>query len=190
LLSKQGIFKLYTDKMKTTAKQFIIDNYGEIWLHVEWPAGDVMDIMDDFHELRMQEIKAELSTEESTPKLTDEEISEIALCTTKSIKCDFQVIACVKPKTDCICRKDIATTFMSESSLPASDTQKDEIVLLEELLVKSNEISTFYGQMIDKNASYLWAHRIKASDEEIAKGVQLRKEFEDLKSELAKLRNK
>jgi hypothetical protein len=35
---------------KVTAKQFIIDNYGENWLHVEWSAGDVMDAMDDFSE--------------------------------------------------------------------------------------------------------------------------------------------
>jgi hypothetical protein len=31
-----------------TAKQFIIDTYGESWLGVDWTAGDVMDAMDDF----------------------------------------------------------------------------------------------------------------------------------------------
>ncbi len=32
--------------MKTTAKQFIINTYGESWLRADWTAGDVLDVID------------------------------------------------------------------------------------------------------------------------------------------------
>ena len=57
--------------MKTTAKQFIIDTYGKTWLNAEWMPGDVMDAMDDFHELRSKE-----DASQSQP--TDEDIEKWA----------------------------------------------------------------------------------------------------------------
>jgi hypothetical protein len=58
---------------------------------------------------------------------------------------------------------------------------------LKELLQKSNEISTFYGKVIDSNAMFLHAHGIKASDEEVKRGHRLRDEFNKLKSEAMSL---
>lgn len=54
---------------------------------------------------------------------------------------------------------------------------------LKELLAKSNEVSTFYGKIIDSNATFLYIHGIRASDEEIMTGRKLRDEFNQLKSE-------
>ena len=31
-----------------TAKEYIVQQYGETWLRTEWSAGDVMDIMEEY----------------------------------------------------------------------------------------------------------------------------------------------
>lgn len=60
---------------------------------------------------------------------------------------------------------------------------KEYIDKLKMMLLKLNEITTFYGKVIDSNATFLHAHGIKASDEEVKTGHRLRDEFEQLKSE-------
>jgi len=64
---------------------------------------------------------------------------------------------------------------------------KELVEKLEDLLIKSNELTTFYGKIIDANATFLHVHGIKASKEEIETGKRLRKEFEILKSEYKSL---
>jgi hypothetical protein len=49
-----------------TAKQFIIDNYGENWLHSNWNPGDVMDAMDDFYELKSSSAESPVLPSEIT----------------------------------------------------------------------------------------------------------------------------
>lgn len=65
--------------------------------------------------------------------------------------------------------------------------EKEYVEKLKELIGKSNEISTFYGQIIDSNATFLNVHGVKASQEEIKKGKQLRDEFNKLKSDAMSL---
>ncbi len=60
---------------------------------------------------------------------------------------------------------------------------EEYIEKLKLLLLKSAEISTFYGKIIDSNAAFLHAHGIKASDEEVKTGHKLRDEFEKLKAD-------
>ena len=38
-----------------TAKEYIVQEYGETWLRVEWSPGDVMDIMEDYAKYRIEE---------------------------------------------------------------------------------------------------------------------------------------
>lgn len=64
---------------------------------------------------------------------------------------------------------------------------KKYIEKLEELLFKSIEIATFYGKIIDSKAVFLYAHGIKASDEEVERGHKLINEFKDLRSEASRL---
>jgi len=204
--------------MKTAAKQFIIDNYGETWLHTEWSAGDVMDAMDDFHELRMEEIKAELSTEESTeyeklknlanasplalkiaqeeestPKLTDEaDVKETACCLCEHYidnmrkngtqsKCSYfnEVCCAVNKEGHCDC-------FMPKS-LPASDTQKDEIIAkyeeLFELAIKTIRAWHSMERVSDEHEIMMWGIYNRNSPE-MKRLNQINEEI------LAKLRNK
>jgi DNA-directed RNA polymerase subunit RPC12/RpoP len=64
-----------------TAKQFIIDTFGESWLHFEWSAGDVMDAMDDFAELKLKVKESLQGGQSNTPSgvvsVADEEIDEL-----------------------------------------------------------------------------------------------------------------
>jgi hypothetical protein len=66
---------------------------------------------------------------------------------------------------------------------------KEKLIIekLEELLLKSNEITTFYGKIIDQNATFLHVHGIKASKEDIEFSQKLRYEFDTLKGEYRKL---
>jgi hypothetical protein len=58
--------------MKTqTAKQFIIDNYGENWLISDWNPGDVMDAIEEYH------AKFPLREPITQPMLSDEIIEII-----------------------------------------------------------------------------------------------------------------
>ena len=38
-----------------TAKEYIVQEYGESWLKHEWSAGDVMDALDGFARYRIEE---------------------------------------------------------------------------------------------------------------------------------------
>ena len=38
-----------------TAKEYIVQEYGETWLRTEWSAGDVMDIMEEYAKYRIEE---------------------------------------------------------------------------------------------------------------------------------------
>lgn len=60
---------------------------------------------------------------------------------------------------------------------------EEYIEKLKELLLKSAEISTFYGKVLDSRAAFLSAHGIKASDEELKTAQRLVNEFKELKSE-------
>ena len=55
----------------TTAKQFIIDTFGENWLHFDWQAGDVMDAMDDFSDLKLR------FASQSVPVITDDVLKAV-----------------------------------------------------------------------------------------------------------------
>ena len=40
---------------KMTAKEYIVQQYGETWLRTEWSAGDVMDALEGFARYRIEE---------------------------------------------------------------------------------------------------------------------------------------
>lgn len=49
------VLSAFPQSRQMTAKEYISARYGETWLRVEWSAGDVMDIMEDYAIHRIEE---------------------------------------------------------------------------------------------------------------------------------------
>ena len=49
------VLATFTKPKQMTAEEYIRETYGETWLRVEWSAGDVMDIMEDYARYRIEE---------------------------------------------------------------------------------------------------------------------------------------
>jgi hypothetical protein len=62
-----------------TSKQFIIDNYGENWLHSNWNPSDVMDAMDDFYELKSSSAESPVLPSEITANDIEKSAEEYSI---------------------------------------------------------------------------------------------------------------
>jgi len=60
----------------------------------------------------------------------------------------------------------------------------EECQKYKEMIFLINDYATFLGKIIDNNSTFLWAHGIKATNEEIQKGIEFRDKIEQLKKEL------